>query len=142
MIVYEVRNTFGEDHSYVFNLKSESEKLDHKSKKLLHVSPFIEMNGEYEFSTDLNSSQVKIIIKEISDKKHLLTASFIGKAKDLNDKNLFFNFLFYPLLTFKVIFGIHFQALLLWLKNIKYVKHKHSKYKKISYNNEYKLKDD
>ena len=63
-------------------------------------------------------------------------------AKDLNDKNLFFNFLFYPLLTFKVIFGIHFQALLLWLKNIKYVKHKHSKYKKISYNNEYKLKDD
>ena len=34
MIVYEVRNTFGEDHSYVFNLKSESEKLDHKSKKL------------------------------------------------------------------------------------------------------------
>ena len=100
------------------------------------------MNGEYEFSTDLNSSQVKIIIKEISDKKHLLTASFTGKAKDLNDKNLFLNFLFYPLLTFKVIFGIHFQALLLWLKNIKYVKHIKSKYKKISYNNEYTLNDD
>ena len=142
MIVYEVRNTFGEDHSYVFKLENEAQKLNHKSKKLMHVSPFINMNGEYQFLTDLNSKQVKIIIKEISEKKHLLTASFIGKAKDLNDKNLLFNFILYPLLTFRVIFWIHFQALLLWLKNIKYVKHKKSKYKKISYNNEYTLKDD
>ena len=142
MIIYEVRNTFGEDHSYVFKLDNESQKLNHKSKKLMHVSPFINMDGEYQFLTDLNSKQVKIVIKEISEKKHLLTASFVGKAKDLNDKNLLFNFLLYPLLTFKVIIGIHFQALLLWLKNIKYVKHIKSKYKKISYNNEYTLNDD
>ena len=100
------------------------------------------MDGEYQFLTDLNIKQVKIVIKEISEKKHLLTASFVGKAKDLNDKNLLFNFLLYPLLTFKVIIGIHFQALLLWLKNIKYIKHIKSKYKKISYNNEYTLNDD
>ena len=33
MIIYEVRNTFGEDHSYVFKLDNESQKLNHKSKK-------------------------------------------------------------------------------------------------------------
>ena len=142
MIIYEVRNTFGEDHSYVFNLINESEKLNHKSKKLLHVSPFINMDGRYEFSTDLSSDQVKVIIKEISNNKHLLTASFIGKAKSFNDKNLFLNFILYPMLTFKVIFGIHYQALILWLKNIKYVKHRKSKYNKISYKNEYTLRDD
>ena len=142
MIIYEVRNTFGEDHSYVFNLSNESEKLNHKSKKLLHVSPFINMDGRYEFSTDLSSDQVKVIIKEISNNKHLLTASFIGKAKSFNDKNLFLNFILYPMLTFKVIFGIHYQALILWLKNIKYVKHKKSKYNKISYKKEYTLRDD
>ena len=46
------------------------------------------------------------------------------------------------MLTLKVIFGIHFQALLLWSKNIKYIKHKKSKYNKISYNESYSLKDD
>ena len=142
MIVYEVRNTFGEDHSYVFKLDKESQKLNHKSKKLLHVSPFISMDGSYEFSTNISNERVKIIIKEISNGEHLLTASFSGKAKPLKDKNLFLNFLLYPMLTLKVIFGIHFQALLLWSKNIKYIKHKKSKYNKISYNESYSLKND
>jgi hypothetical protein len=100
------------------------------------------MDGSYEFSTNISNERVKIIIKEISNGEHLLTASFSGKAKPLNDKNLFLNFLLYPMLTLKVIFGIHFQALLLWSKNIKYIKHKKSKYNKISYNESYSLKND
>jgi len=41
----------------------------------------------------------------------------------------------------KVTYGIHFQALILWLKNIKYIKHTQSKYYKISYNEKYKEND-
>ena len=142
MLIYEVRNTFGEDHSYVFKLGGESTNFNHKSEKLLHVSPFISMNGGYQFSTNLEKKNVSIVIKEISDKKHLLTASFVGKGSAFNDANLFLNFILYPLLTIKVIYGIHFQALILWLKDIRYVKHKKSNLDKVSYNRKYSKKND
>ena len=54
ILIYEVRNTFGEDHSYVFMLDNEEQKLNHSRKKLFHVSPFINLNAEYNFSTEIN----------------------------------------------------------------------------------------
>ena len=71
----------------------------------------------------------------------MITASFKGKYSPFNDKRLLINFIKYPFLTLKVTYGIHFQALILWLKNIKYIKHKKSKYYKISYNEKYKEND-
>ena len=141
MIVYEVRNTFGEDHSYSFKIDGDFDFDNHKTKKLMHVSPFISMDGEYKFSTKINENKVSIVIKGFIEKKHLITASFKGKYSPFNDKRLLINFVKYPFLTLKVTYGIHFQALILWLKNIKYIKHKQSKYYKISYNEKYKEND-
>ena len=137
MIVYEVRNTFGEDHSYSFKVNDKFDLDNHKTKKLMHVSPFISMDGEYKFSTKINKEKVSIVIKGFIEKNHLITASFKGLYSPFNDKKLFFNFLKYPFLTLKITFGIHFHALILWLKNIKIIKHTKSKYYKISYNGKY-----
>ena len=141
MIVYEVRNTFGEDHSYAFKVDNNFELNNHKTKKLMHVSPFISMNGEYKFATKLNEKKISIIINGIIEKKHLITASFQGNYSQFSDKKLLLNFIKYPFLTFKITYGIHFQALILWLKNIKYIRHKKSNYFKISYNEKYKEND-
>tara|TARA_Y100001936_G_scaffold248799_1_gene297494 strand:+ start:1070 stop:1852 length:783 start_codon:yes stop_codon:yes gene_type:complete len=141
MIVYEVRNTFGEDHSYSFKIDDDFDFDNHKTKKLMHVSPFISMDGEYKFSTKIDENKVSIVIRGFIEKKHLITASFRGKYNAFNDKRLIINFIKYPLLTLKVTYGIHFQALILWFKNIKYIKHTKSKYYKISYNEKYKEND-
>ena len=133
ILIYEVRNTFGEDHSYVFMLDNEEQKLNHRRKKLFHVSPFINLNAEYNFSTEINEDFTNIIIKESTDKKPLLLASFNGKSVELNDLNLIKIFFKYPLMTLKVIFGIHFHALFLYLKKVKFEPHPKNKVDDISF---------
>jgi len=46
-ILYEVKNTFGEQHTYIFKTKNEQNLIQHVCKKKFHVSPFIEMNCVY-----------------------------------------------------------------------------------------------
>ena len=50
-----------------------------------------------------------------------LTASFAGDRLDLTDANLLRVWLGNPLMTLKVIAGIHWEALLLWAKGIRYL---------------------
>ena len=42
----------------------------------------------------------------------------------MSSKNLLFQFLKHPLMSFKVIMAIHFEALRLWVKGVKPVKRK------------------
>ena len=114
-------------------LDSEEQKLNHRRKKLFHVSPFINLNAEYNFSTEINEDFTNIVIKESTDKKPLLLASFNGKSVELNDLNLIKIFFKYPLMTLKVIFGIHFHALFLYLKKVKFEPHPKNKVDDISF---------
>ena len=54
----------------------------------------------------------------------LLTACQVGNKVEITSKNLLFQFLRHPLMSFKVILAIHFEALRLWLKGVKLVKRK------------------
>ena len=53
---------------------------------------------------------------------------FYGKIddaiKEFSNKNLFVSYIFHPLMTFKVIVAIHYEAFKLWLKGIKFIKKK------------------
>ncbi|MEC7381233.1 MAG: DUF1365 family protein, partial [Pseudomonadota bacterium] len=49
------------------------------------------------------------------------------------DRNLFLLFFKYPLMTLKVIYGIHIQALFLWFKRVKFVPHPKNDISNISY---------
>ena len=63
----------------------------------------------------------KFIDQRDSDGK-LLFASQDGEKIQLNTKNLLISYLKHPLMTFKVISAIHFEALRLWVKRIKFIK--------------------
>ena len=54
-LVYEVRNTFGDDHIYVVPVgaRGSETSLSHTRDKQMHVSPFIDMNATYHFSAPL-----------------------------------------------------------------------------------------
>ena len=119
-IFYEVKNTFGEQHTYIF--KAQDEKtVQNKCKKKFYVSPFIEMDCEYHFKTLNPKEQLSVVINQNDKDGKLLFASQDGISKDFNNKNLILSYLTHPLLTFKIIGAIHYEAFKLWAKRIKLI---------------------
>ena len=117
-IFYEVKNTFGEQHTYIF--KAQDEKTNHnKCKKKFYISPFIEMDCEYHFKTLNPREQLSVVINQNDKDGKLLFASQDGISKDFNNKNLILSYLNHPLMTFKIIGAIHYEAFKLWVKRIK-----------------------
>jgi len=120
-ILYEVKNTFGEQHTYVFKTDDEKVIINDCTKKF-HVSPFIEMECHYYFRVLKPSDKISVIIDQKDKDGKLLYASQDGKATELNEKNLLTSYISHPLMTFKIIAAIHYEALKLWLKGIKIIK--------------------
>ena len=119
-IFYEVKNTFGEQHTYIF--KAQDEKtVQNKCKKKFYVSPFIEMDCEYHFKTLNPREQLSVVINQNDKDGKLLFASQDGISKDFNNKNLILSYLTHPLMTFKIIGAIHYEAFKLWAKRIKLI---------------------
>tara|TARA_Y100000590_G_scaffold72825_1_gene80034 strand:- start:1426 stop:2196 length:771 start_codon:yes stop_codon:yes gene_type:complete len=123
-ILYEVKNTFNEQHTYVFRCSNSSNLILHKCNKKFYVSPFIEMKTFYNFRLIKPGKKINVLIKQSDAKGLLLIARQTGKRLNLTSKNLFFEFLNHPLMSAKVILAIHFEAFRLWLKGIKPVKKK------------------
>ena len=123
-VLYEVKNTYNEQHTYVFSVSSSSNLILHKCKKKFYVSPFIEMQTFYNFRLLKPCDVINVFIKQSDADGILLTACQIGKRIEINNKNLLFQFLKHPLMSFKVILAIHFEAFRLWVKGIKHVKKK------------------
>jgi DUF1365 family protein len=117
-IIYEVHNTFGERHSYVFDARTHAPLATHGCLKYLHVSPFMDMDMRYEFRTLLPGERFALAIRGSDDGGTLIHASLAAVAKPFTTANLLLALLLYPLLTFKVTVSIHWHALLLWLKGI------------------------
>tara|TARA_B100001250_G_scaffold39113_1_gene31131 strand:+ start:1158 stop:1919 length:762 start_codon:yes stop_codon:yes gene_type:complete len=122
-ILYEVKNTFGEQHTYIFKTNSEGTIINSCNKKF-HVSPFIEMECTYYFRVLNPSNKMSVIIDQSDANGKLLYASQDGTSKELNNKNLLISFISHPLMTFKIIAAIHYEAFKLWLKGIKIIKRK------------------
>jgi len=123
-ILYEVKNTFNEQHTYIFSASSSSNLILHKCDKKFYVSPFMEMKTFYNFRLLNPGKNLNVFIKQSDTEGTLLTACQFGKKIEISNKNLLFQFLKHPLMTFKVILAIHFEALRLWIKGVKLVKKK------------------
>ena len=125
-ILYEVKNTFNEQHTYIFsNKKSSPHTILHKCKKKFYVSPFIKMQTFYNFRLSIPKKKIKVSIKQTDEKGLLLIAQQTGEKVILNSQNLFYEFLKHPLMSFKVIMAIHFEAFRLWIKGVSLVKKKY-----------------
>ena len=123
-ILYEVKNTFGEQHTYIFKSDKNQNLIQHVCKKKFHVSPFIEMDCTYFFRVLKPTNKISVIIDQHDNEGKILYASQDGTRIDLNNKNLILSYLKHPLMTFKIILAIHFEAFKLWTKGIKFIKKK------------------
>lgn len=123
-VLSEVSNTFGDRHSYIcFHDDRRPITSDDwlESDKVFHVSPFMEIKGKYRFRFSYHADKVGVWIDYYDDNNTmLLTTSLTGKRTTLTSLALLACFFRYPLVTFKVIGLIHYQALKLWSKGIRY----------------------
>jgi len=124
LIIYEVRNTFGEIHSYVLPVKPgeiSAAGVRQEQDKLFYVSPFVEMATRYRFRISPPGEGVRLRILEVDAEGPLLAATFSGRRRALTTRVLLCAFVGLPLVTLKIIGAIHSQALRLWLKGVKLV---------------------
>ena len=123
-ILYEVKNTFNEQHTYIFKLQKTEKLIEHSCRKKFHVSPFIEMNCTYYFKIAKPGEKISVYIDQYDNENKLLVALQEGIKVILNNKNLIKVFFSHPMMSFKIILAIHFEAFKLWIKRVKFVKKK------------------
>jgi DUF1365 family protein len=119
LVIYEVRNTFGDIHAYVLPVTPEqisAAGIRQQQDKLFYVSPFVEMTMRYHFRVLPPGEQVKLRILETDREGPLLSATFNGRRRALTTPALLRSFFALPFVTLKIIAAIHWQALRLWLK--------------------------
>lgn len=123
-VVYEVKNTFGDQHGYVLPVEKQSQKgrVAQDAEKRLHVSPFFHMDCHYYFRLYPPGDELTIAIHQFNNEgDKVLTALWDGTRKPLTDSHILRQVLRKPFMTRKVITAIHWQALRLWLRGAKYI---------------------
>jgi uncharacterized protein len=126
-ILYEVSNTFGERHGYLVPVGSGDVTGNDRARSLrsvfgkqLYVSPFIDMAATYDFTTRVPDERVSVVVRETAAGGRVLVATLNASRRPLTGRALASVLARYPLLTLKVIGGIHWEALKLRLKGAPY----------------------
>jgi hypothetical protein len=121
-IVHQVTNTFGQRHSYLLPAAAaaaEGEAVRQACDKRFYVSPFMDMGLSYDFDIVPPGERTSIAIRVGDAEGLMLSASFTAARRPLTDANLLEAWLSHPLLMLKVLAGIHWEALRLWLKGVR-----------------------
>ncbi|CAL77667.1 conserved hypothetical protein [Bradyrhizobium sp. ORS 278] len=124
LMIYEVRNTFGEINPYVLPVapgELTEAGLRQEQDKTFYVSPFIDMAMRYHFRVMPPGDNVKLRILETGADGPLLAATFFGRRRSLTSRSLLAAFGSLPLVTLKIFGAIHWEALRLWIKGVRLV---------------------
>jgi len=119
-ILYEVNNTFGERHTYLIPVgNGDQTPVRQSCDKRFYVSPFMDMALRYDF-TVIPPGETTCVKVSVSDGDGLLLDTvFAGERRPMTDRTLAWSLVAFPLMTLKVVAGIHWEALRLWLKGVR-----------------------
>lgn len=122
-VLAEVQNTFGDHHNYllhnggaVYDWRGAPEKV-----KVFHVSPFIEMDAHYRFHVSEPAERLSVSIFDYVKGPLLLVAAVSLGARPLTDGQIIKTFLRFGPMSARAWLLIHFQAVRIIAKRIKYV---------------------
>lgn len=125
-IVYEVTNTFGERHAYVAPIVAgelTEAGVRQDRDKLFYVSPFLDVRMRYAFRMRPPTDTVRLRILERDAEGPILSATFAGERRPLTSGALLRLCAGMPLMTLKVMAGIHWEATKLWFKGLRLAPH-------------------
>lgn len=123
--VYDVHNTRGERHTYALatNNNIDSDWIEQRCDKAMYVSPFVPAEMSYRFGLKRPAKRLVLSIKVRDGLGTMVGASLQGTRSEITNSLLLRNFFTFPLMTLKVIVGIHYEALKLWLKGVQWFKY-------------------
>ncbi len=123
LVIYEVNNTFGQRVVYVIPvIKKMKGIISQECEKKLFISPFNNDDGIYSFQIKNNTNTFQIGINLRVKSQPVIVAHFTGQKIDYSDKNIIKTVRKNLLLTFKVIFAIHYEAIKLFFKGMSFKK--------------------
>lgn len=119
-ILWEVDNTFGERHGYMIPVEAGAgSEIVQQCDKAFYVSPFMDMDLRYRFRVSPPADLLSIRIETFDREGLVLTARHLARRTELTDTALLKAFFAIPFLTLRVIGGIHWEALKIWLKGVR-----------------------
>jgi len=123
VVLAEVHNTFGDRHCYLCRAE-DGDAIGPadwvEADKRFHVSPFFGVEGRYRFRFALDQRRVAIWINYDDGRGGGLSTALIGERRPLTDAELIRALLRRPLGAAKTTALIHWQALKLFLKGVRY----------------------
>jgi len=120
--VAEVGNTFAEKKPFLLTQRKEGfPRVWHERRtKHFYVSPFLEHDLEFDFQLRQPGEKLALEIDDYKSQERVLHTTLTGERRELTDRRLLSLTARYPLVTLKVIAGIHWEAWRLWLKGLPY----------------------
>ena len=120
VLIYEVHNTFGDIHSYVALIENNQDNQLHACKKLMHVSPFFDLEGDYLLSVRQRDDRYSLLIRYDKDAKAALTATLRGHIKPLTTSKLLKALISQRQWPLRPWFAIHLEAVKLFVKKLRF----------------------
>lgn len=117
-IVAEITNTpWKERHQYVLSVTEGAARLKRFGfDKNFHVSPFLPMDMQYRWTFNQPRNRLFVHMQNYKNGVQMFDATLALKEKSITAGALLGVLAAFPLMTFKVIAAIHWQALKLWAK--------------------------
>jgi DUF1365 family protein len=126
-IVAEVNNTpWGEQHCYVLGEtrnEGTAEKKRYRFGKAFHVSPFMDMEVDYDWRFGAPGRQLIIHMDNLKAGRKFFDATMTLLRREISTATLTQALVRYPFVTGKVISAIYWQAFRLWLKKAPVYEH-------------------